>query len=103
VFALQAVALFFVADFFAEIFFEGFEKVEGDVGGLEVGGVGVGDVVDQRAQGCGAGNGDGLMAAGERRGVNAGEHTGGDGFGVAFDTGNLAGEEDCLVGSSRRG
>ena len=33
--ALEAVAFFFVADLFAEVFFEGWEEVEGDVGGLE--------------------------------------------------------------------
>ena len=34
--ALEAVALFFVADLFAELFFERWQKVEGDVGGLEL-------------------------------------------------------------------
>ena len=45
--ALEAVAFFFVADLFAEVFFEGWEEVEGDVGGLEVFGFGVGDVVGE--------------------------------------------------------
>jgi hypothetical protein len=45
--ALQAVALFLVANLAAKFFVEWLEKVEGDVGGLEVPGVGVGDVVDQ--------------------------------------------------------
>jgi len=45
--ALDAVALLFVADFFAKIVFEGREQVEGDVGGGELFGLGVGDVVDQ--------------------------------------------------------
>ena len=34
-FALDAVTFFFVADFSAQVFFEGGEEVEGDVGGLE--------------------------------------------------------------------
>ena len=57
-------------------------------------GVGVGDVVDQGAEGGGAGSGDGLFTTDDGCRVDAGEQAGGDGFGVAFDTGELAGEED---------
>ncbi len=48
--ALDAVAFFFVADLFAEVFFEGWEEVEGDVGGLEAFGFGVGDVVGEASR-----------------------------------------------------
>ena len=98
------MALFLVADLFAQLFFERLQQIEGDVGGLEVFGVGVGDVVDQRAEGGGARDRRGLFSACERRGVEAGQHAGGDGFGVAFDAGELAGEESFrwLLTSSRR-
>ncbi len=92
-FALQAVALFLVANFAADFFFEGLEQIEGDVGGLEVPGVSVGDVVDQRAEGGGARDRDRLFATGEGCRVEAGQHPCGNGFGVAFDAGDLAGEE----------
>ena len=49
--ALDAVALFFVADALAEFFFEGGEEVEGDISGLEAFGFGVGDVVGEAAVG----------------------------------------------------
>ena len=58
--ALDAVAFFFVADLFAEVFFERREEVEGDVGGLEVLCFGVGDVVGEAAVGAEAGGGCGL-------------------------------------------
>ena len=51
-FALQAVAFFFVADLFAELFFEGWQEIEGDVRGLEAFGFGVGDVVGEAAVGA---------------------------------------------------
>ena len=41
---MEFVAFFFVADLFSEVVFEGWEKVEGDVGGLEALGFGVGDI-----------------------------------------------------------
>jgi len=50
-FALDAVAFFFVADLFAEVFFEWEQQVEGDVGGLEGFGFAVGDVVGEAAVG----------------------------------------------------
>jgi hypothetical protein len=46
-FALDAMTFFLVADFSAYFFFEGLQQVEGDVGGLEALGAGVGDVVDE--------------------------------------------------------
>ncbi len=95
--ALDAVTLLLVADFLARLFVEGLQQVEGDVGGLEVFGVGVGDVVDQRAESGGAGNGRGLLAVGDGGGVKPGQQAGGDGFGVAFDAGELAGEEHAAV------
>ena len=69
----SAVAFFFVADLFAEVFFEGWEEVEGDVGGLEVLGFGVGDVVGERAVGAEAWGGGGgcRRARGRRRSVPA--------------------------------
>lgn len=51
------MALLFVADALAEVFFERGEEVEGDVGGLEFLAVGVGDVVHQGAVGGGSGSG----------------------------------------------
>ncbi len=101
--ALDAVAFFFVANLFAEVFFEWEEEVEGDVGGLEALGFAVGDVVGERAVGAQAGSGDRLAAVGEGCGVAAGEHAAGDGFGVAFDAGELAGDEDRWVGAELEG
>ena len=51
----------FVADLFAESGFEGWEEVEGDVGGLEVFGFGVGDVVGEGAVGEARGAGVGWV------------------------------------------
>jgi hypothetical protein len=45
--ALDAMPLLFVTDLFAHFFFERLDQVEGYVGGLEVFGIGVGDVVDE--------------------------------------------------------
>ena len=80
------MAFFFVAHFFAEFGFEGWEQVEGDVGGLEALGFGVGDVVGQAAVGAGSGRGRWGAALRYGCGVDACEHAGGDGFGVAFDS-----------------
>ena len=88
---------FLVANLPAQLFLERFEQVECDVGGLKALGVGVGDVVDQGAEGAGARGRRGLFAAGERCGVEAGEQAGGDGLGVALDAGELAGEEDGVI------
>ena len=86
--ALEAVTFFFVADAAAEVFFEGWEKVEGDVGGLEslvfFGIERVGDVLAEAAVGGGAWCGRGLGAAREGGGVASGEEAGCDGLGVAF-------------------
>ena len=49
-FAHDAMALLFVADFLAQLLFQGLKKVEGDVGGLKVLGIGMGNVVDQGAK-----------------------------------------------------
>ena len=46
---MNAVAFFLIADLFAEIFFEGWEEVEGDIGRLELFCFGVGDVVREAA------------------------------------------------------
>ena len=70
--ALDAMAFFFVADFFAEIFFEGWEEVEGDVGRLEFFGFGVRDVVGERAVGAQPGRGHRSFAVCNRCGVDAG-------------------------------
>ena len=96
-FALNAVAFLLVANLLAELFFERHEQIEGDVGGLEVLAFGVGDVVRQRAVGGEARGGCGCLAAGEGGGEASGEQAGGDGFGVAFDAGELAGDEDVGV------
>src|SRR5579872_2683298 len=58
-FALLAMALLAVADFLIERR----KQIEGDVGGLKFVGVGVRDVVGERAEGGGARRGDGLCAA----------------------------------------
>jgi hypothetical protein len=47
--ALDAMTFFLVVDSLSRLFLKWLEEIEGDVGGLEVFGVGVGDVVDQRA------------------------------------------------------
>ena len=124
-FADHLVAEFFVAHFAFCLLVELFEQVEGDVGGLEVGGVGVAEIVDKRAVGAGAGGGrsgceqrptqadrglewataptvptlptEGEWATRQNRGGDAGEQAGGDGFDVAFDAAELAGEEDVGV------
>src|ERR1035438_654483 len=69
------------------------EEVEGDVGGLVILRVGRGDVVAERAEGGRARQGARGRAEGESGGVHAGHESGGDGLHVAFDAGNLAGEE----------
>ena len=74
------------------------QQVEGDVGGGEFFEVAVGDVVGERAVGAEARGGRGLVAVGEGCGVAAGQHAGGDGLGVAFDAGELAGDEDAADG-----
>ena len=79
------MAFFLVADPAAEVFFEGWEEVEGDIGGLEPFAVGVGYVVDEAAVGGLAGGRGGSVAVGEGSGVAACEEAGGDGFGVAFN------------------
>ncbi len=67
-------------------------------------GVGVADVVGERAVGAGAGRGDGfgverraVHATGESGGGESGEQAGGDGFDVALDAGELAGEDEARV------
>ena len=45
----------------------------------------------------------GLRPLREGCGVAAGEHAGGDGFGVAFDAGELAGDQDGGVGAELEG
>lgn len=97
------MAFFFVANLFAEVFFKRWEEVEGDVGGLELFVVGVGDVVGEGPVGGKAWGGCGLLAAGEGGGVAAGEEAGGDGLGVALDAGELAGDEDARVGAELEG
>ncbi len=57
----------------------------------------------RRAVGAERGGGGGLLAVGEGGGVAAGEQAGGDGFGVAFDAGELAGDEDGGVGAELEG
>ncbi len=49
------------------------------------------------------GAGVGCAALGEGGGVAAGEEAGGDGLGVAFDAGELAGDEDGGVGAELEG
>ncbi len=49
--ALNAVALFFVADFLAEFFFQRRQQVERDVGGLEALALRMRNVVGERAVG----------------------------------------------------
>src|SRR6202035_5527531 len=67
-------------------------------GSAAVAALGVGDVVAEAAVGAEAGRGGGLLAAGERGGVPAGEQAAGDGFGVALDARELAGDEDAGMG-----
>src|SRR5271170_2282605 len=73
------------------------EEVEGDVGGLKVLWVGVGDVVAERAE-CGfARKRFGWEALCQLRCAAAGEEARCDGFGVAFDAADLPGEEDTRI------
>ena len=72
--ALQFVALFFIAHLLAKLGFEGRQQIEGDVGGLELPGLGVGDVVGEAAVGTAPGCGYGLPALGYRRSVAACQH-----------------------------
>ena len=97
------MAFFLVADLLAKFFFERWKEVEGDVGGLEVFGFGVGDVVGERAVCAEAGRGRGGFAVREGCGVDAGEHARGDGFGIAFDAGELTGDHDVWMGLELEG
>src|SRR5271154_4795364 len=57
------------------------------------------DVVHQRAE-CGfARNWDRLEAFGNRRGVDSGQYSGGDGFGITLDPRKLSGDEDTWPGA----
>jgi len=97
------VALFFVAHLFAEIFFEGWEEIEGDVGGLEFFCLGVGDVVGQAAVGRASWCGCWRLSLRNGCGVDAGQHAAGNGFGVAFDSAKLAGDHDAGMGFELEG
>src|SRR4030095_1453925 len=67
---------------------------EGDVGGWVTLGCGGGDVMAERAE-CGRARQGSRVLAGSQRGcVYAGHESGGNGFDVAFDAGDLAGEEN---------
>ena len=88
------MAFLFVADLLADFLFKRLDEVEGDVGWLEVFGLGVRNVVDERAEcGC-AGNRGGFFALRDLRGVEPSQHAGGDGLRVALDAGELTGYED---------
>src|ERR1017187_259636 len=94
----QLVAGFLVAaQAIARALVELREEVEGDVGGLVILRVGRRDIVAERAQGGRARQGARGRAESESGGVHAGREPGGDGFDVAFDAGNLAGEKDFGV------
>src|SRR5580658_1298331 len=67
------------------------------MGWVEAPGIGVRDVVDERAERRLARGGDWRGSPGSGGGVKAGQHAGGDGFGVSFDAGNLSGEENGWV------
>ena len=103
------MALLLVADLLAQLFFKRLQQIKRDVGGLEVFGIGVGDVVDQRAQGAGARRGDRFLATNQRGGVETGQQPGGDGLRVTLDAGKLAGkhepwrflEAECFVQQQR--
>ena len=84
--ALDAAALFFVANLPAKLFFQRFQQVKGDVGRLKALGVGVGNVMHQRSESRGAGNRNGLGSGSKARCIQTGEHAAGNGFGVALDT-----------------
>ena len=94
---MDAVALFFVANPVAEFVFKRHEQIEGDVGGLEVFAFSMCDVVRERAVGGEARGGLGSLAASEGGGETPGQEAAGDGFGVAFDAGKLAGDKDVGV------
>src|ERR1700741_1135125 len=77
--ALDAVTFFLVADLAALFFRHRLPQGKGDVGGLEVLGIGVSDVVDEGAERGAARDGDGLPAVRERCGVESREQASGDG------------------------
>src|SRR5271155_64334 len=88
-FALQATALFAVADLAIECG----QQIEGDVGGLEILALGSCDVVDQRSE-CGdPRRRQGLAAGGEGGSIDPRDQAGGDRFDIAFDAADLAREK----------
>src|SRR5215469_895774 len=83
--ALDAMSLFLVADFLAQIVFKWGKEIEGDVRWLEMLAFGVRDVVRERAIGGEARSGLRRFAVGKGRSEASGEEAAGDGFGVALD------------------
>src|SRR5450432_1146213 len=92
-FALFLVALFTIAN--ASL--QGWEQVEGDVGGLEAFGVCLRYVVEKRPEGGSSGWADGKFAVRQSRGLDASQKSGRDGLDVAFDAANLSSEEEVGV------
>ena len=100
---MDAVAFFFVANFCAGLLRGAASKSKVMLVGWKCFDLGVGDGVDHGAEGGGARGGCGLSAMRECGGVAPGEQAGGDGFGVAFDAGELAGDHDPGVGAEAEG
>ena len=97
------MAFFLVTNSFAELVFESWKQVKGDVRGREFFLLGMGDVVSEAAVGRGSRSGNRCVAAGERGGVAARQHARCDGLGVAFDAGELAGDHDAGMGLELEG
>ena len=87
--ALLPVPLLAVAD----LVFERRQKVESDVCGLEILGIGVGHVVHQRAKSGRTRRGRRLRSGSQSRGVNARHQARRDGFDISFHSADLPGKE----------
>lgn len=85
--------LFAVADFFLQ----GGEKIERYVGRLKIAGIGMGDVMRQRAEGGGARRGFDFISGNQRGRVNTRKQASGNGFHIALDAANLPGKKDSRV------
>src|ERR1700733_13333983 len=101
--ALQPVALPLVAYLLAQSLFQRQQQIKGYICRLELPGIGMGNVVHQRAQGGAARHRGGWFTMGKLGGIQAGEHSGSNGFGVAFHAGKLPGNQNARVVSKSQG
>ena len=79
----------------ASLFIELRQQIESDIGGLVIRGIGAGDIGAERADGGFARERHARLRPKRKfRGMTPGDQSGGDGFDVAFDARNLAGEKN---------